>query len=125
MTDKENNIKSMIKLIISNIDEFDSKFVTYKADSIKRLLEDTLEYIKAKEQEVEELKEQLSIEQERYTTMRPHALELADTKLKLQKEISKFKQALDEIEKYLDAQQKYFDGEDYHNLLDIINKTKG
>ena len=37
----------------------------------------------------------------------------------------KYKQALDEIEKYLDAQQKYFDGEDYHNLLDIINKTKG
>ena len=36
----------------------------------------------------------------------------------------KFKQALDEIEHYLDAQQKYFDGEDYHNLLDIINKVK-
>ena len=33
-------------------------------------------------------------------------------------------QALDEIEKYLDSQQKYFYGEDYHNLLDIINKTK-
>lgn len=39
--------------------------------------------------------------------------------------VNKYKQALDEIEKYLDAQQKYFDGEDYHNLLDIINKTKG
>ena len=36
----------------------------------------------------------------------------------------KYKQALDEIEKYLDTQQKYFDGEDYHNLLDIINKAK-
>lgn len=36
----------------------------------------------------------------------------------------RYKQALDEIEKYLDAQQKYFDGEDYHNLLDIINKAK-
>ena len=36
----------------------------------------------------------------------------------------KYKQALDEIEKYLDEQQKYFDGEDYHNLLDIINKVK-
>ena len=35
-----------------------------------------------------------------------------------------YKQALDEIEKYLDAQQKYFDGEDYHNLLDIINKAR-
>lgn len=36
----------------------------------------------------------------------------------------KYKQALDEIEKYLDAQQKYFDGEDYHNLLDIIDEVK-
>lgn len=36
----------------------------------------------------------------------------------------KYKQALDEIEHYLDAQQKYFDGEDYHNLLDIINKAR-
>ena len=36
----------------------------------------------------------------------------------------KYKQALDEIEKYLDEQQKYFDGEDYHNLLDIINEVK-
>ena len=36
----------------------------------------------------------------------------------------KYKQTLDEIEEYLDTQQKYFDGEDYHNLLDIINKVK-
>ena len=39
-------------------------------------------------------------------------------------ECEKYKQALDEIEKYLDVQQQFFDGEDYHNLLDIINKTK-
>lgn len=36
-----------------------------------------------------------------------------------------YRKALEEIEEYLDAQQKYFDGEDYHNLLDIINKAKG
>lgn len=39
-------------------------------------------------------------------------------------QLKRKEQALDEIEKYLDAQQKYFDGEDYHNLLDIIDKTK-
>ena len=38
--------------------------------------------------------------------------------------IDNYKQAIDEIEKYLDAQQQYLDGEDYHNLLDIINKAK-
>ena len=43
----------------------------------------------------------------------------------LQEELQAKEQALDEIEKYLDAQQKYFDGENYHNLLDIINKVKG
>ena len=41
-----------------------------------------------------------------------------------EKECEKYEQALNEIEKYLDAQQKYFDGEDYHNLLDIINNAK-
>ena len=40
------------------------------------------------------------------------------------KQLKRKEQALNEIEKYLDAQQKYFDGEDYHNLLDIINKVK-
>ena len=40
------------------------------------------------------------------------------------KQLKRKEQALDEIEKYLDAQQKYFDSEDYHNLLDIINKAK-
>lgn len=39
--------------------------------------------------------------------------------------VDEYKKALEEIEEYLDAQQKYFDGEDYHNLLDIINKARG
>lgn len=38
--------------------------------------------------------------------------------------LQNYMRALDEIERYLDAQQKYFDGEDYHNLLDIINEVK-
>lgn len=55
MTDKKNDIKLMLQVLIDNIDEFGSKFVTYKADSMKDLLENTLEYIKNKEQECEEL----------------------------------------------------------------------
>ena len=38
--------------------------------------------------------------------------------------LQNYMRALDEIERYLDAQQKYFDGEDYHNLLDIINEAR-
>ena len=57
MTNKEENIKSRLKLLIDNIDEFGHKFVTYKAESMKSLLKDTLEYINNKEQECEELQE--------------------------------------------------------------------
>ncbi len=60
MTNKEENIKSRLKLLINNIDEFDSKFVTYKAESMKSLLKDTLEYINNKEQECEELRGRLN-----------------------------------------------------------------
>lgn len=63
--------------------------------------------------------DQLEIDVERATK------ELQEENETLKQEVNKYKQALDEIEKYLDAQQKYFDGEDYHNLLDIINKVKG
>lgn len=55
MTDKKNDIKLMLQVLIDNIDEFGPKFVTYKADSMKDLLENTLEYIKDKEQECKEL----------------------------------------------------------------------
>ncbi len=57
--------------------------------------------------------------------------ELKDKIKKLRKNLAleieindRYRKALEEIEEYLDAQQKYFDGEDYHNLLDIINKAK-
>ena len=50
--------------------------------------------------------------------------QVCDCRPGILKENNKYRQALDEIEKYLDEQQKYFDGEDYHNLLDIINKVK-
>lgn len=57
MANKEKNIKLRIELLINNIDEFDSKFVTYKAELIKTLLQSTLQFIKDQEQECEELKE--------------------------------------------------------------------
>ena len=63
-------------------------------------------------------RDQLSIDVERATK------ELQEENETLKQEVNTLGQALDEIEKYLDAQQKYFDGEDYHNLLDIINKVK-
>lgn len=114
--------------------------------------------IETKEQECEELKEQLERKEESYQKLLKksnkyihdlvdeNVADLSDLARQLQaerkkvKELEKiqlgycqgenlfnlyqYKQAFDEIEKYLDIQQKYFDGEDYHNLLDIINKAK-
>lgn len=77
--------------------------------------------LKRLEQEKAEIKKYLGISDK---TIIQRLEELQEFKDKLKISEYNYKQALDEIEKYLDAQQKYFDGEDYHNLLDIINKAK-
>lgn len=83
---------------------------------------------KRKEHECEELRKEKA-EIKKYLGISDKTIiqrleELQEFKDKLKISEYKYKQALDEIEKYLDAQQKYFDGEDYHNLLDIINEVK-
>lgn len=60
MINKENDIKPRIELLTANIDEFDTKFVTYKADSMKQLLQNTLEFIKDKQQECEKYEQALN-----------------------------------------------------------------
>ena len=74
---------------------------------IYRIANELQERLKRKEQEVKELN-------------------LVNKRLgaELCGKLQNYMRALDEIEKYLDVQQKYFDGEDYHNLLDIINEAK-
>ena len=94
MADKQKDIKSMIELIISNIDEFDSKFVTYKAESMKELLENTLEYIKDKEQECKQLKKRLE-QQEALTETYKVCYRAKHNDVK--DRFIKYKQILDEI----------------------------
>lgn len=119
MTDKE--------IIIDDVDisgcEYCLKMTKYRCtiqrDVYKCLCEENpnchYKQLKRKEQEVKELKEQLSIEQERYTTIRPHAIELADTKLKLQKEVNKYKQIFDEIKEDI---SEYIKTPDFFEELD-------
>ena len=76
--------------------------------------------LKRKEQEYEMLKE----DRERWKSNFNGKVSAIEELLQQLDQLKRKEQALDEIEKYLDAQQKYFDGEDYHNLLDIINKVK-
>ncbi len=80
--------------------------------------------LKHQEQKNENLNE-VTIEQRKENTELTIKLgEMINRGGELCEELQKYKQTIDEIEKYLDAQQKYFDGEDYHNLLAIINKVK-
>lgn len=91
MANKEKNIKSRIELLINNIDELDSRFVTYKAELIKTLLQSILQFIKDQEQECEELKEQLN--QAKYLS--EGALQLYSERQNI-----KYKQTLDEVEEF-------------------------
>ena len=95
---------------------------------IYRIANELQEQLNRKEEECEKLYIQLKTDEEYHkeeeNTLRKIIKNKEERNIELYKENKKYKQALDEIEKYLDAQQKYFDGEDYHNLLDIIDKAK-
>ena len=95
---------------------------------IYRIANKLQEQLKRKEEECEKLYIQLKTDEEYHkeeeNTLRKIIKNKEERNIELYKENKKYKQALDEIEKYLDAQQKYFDGEDYHNLLNIIDEVK-
>lgn len=125
MINKETDIKPMIELIISNIDEFSSKFVTYKAESMKLLLQNTLEYIEQKEEECERLKEWQEANQPTGICETCTAKSVEDK--------YKYKKAIEEIEEGLipicESCRKYYYNQhcedcDTGVIKDIINKTK-
>lgn len=51
--------KKDIESLIENIDEFKEKYVTYRTKTLRTILVKTLDYIKRKEQECEELEQTL------------------------------------------------------------------
>ena len=117
MTDKEKIIDGV------DVSEWTDEEVRYKFEkhspkAIRQIAFDLYKQFKRKEQECEQLKEELK-------ECRIGIKDMSIESTEICKISEKYKRALDEIKKYLDTQQKYFDGEDYHNLLDIINKTKG
>lgn len=123
MTDKEKNIKSMIKSRIANIDELGSKFVRYKTKSIKKLLENILEYIENKEQDCKNLKEELRC-------CRRSIKAISIERTEICKNFQKYKQALDEIENYVrdnsdfDKSDKLTSNTGAYDILEIINVAK-
>lgn len=155
MADNKNNVKLKLKLLIANIDEFGQKFVTYKAESIKELLENTLKYIKDKEQGCEEYADKVEYihaflkDPHNYGSFKPmwgsfllhwlfnenlgdffpqEVYEMTDTITEKEKQIIKYKQALDEIEYQVRELFLGVENKDRPycgNILDIINKTKG
>lgn len=117
------NTKKNIENLINNIDEFNAKYITYRAQSLRTILVGALDYIGQKEQECEEI----NLTNER----------LIAEKYVMNEGILKYKQALDEIEKIANKQRK-FDltgktplapainevGGDFIDILDIINEVK-
>lgn len=117
------DIKKDIENLIEGIDEFNEKYITYRAQTLRTILLEALDYIGQKEQECEALKG------ENFTFV-----DLIKTQEEL---INKYEQSLDEIEKIANKQRK-FDlrgktpltpvinevGEDFIDILDIIKETK-
>lgn len=98
---QKDNIKSMIELLISNIDEFGCKFVTYKAESMKELLENTLEYIKDKEQELDSMDKVYKALSKEYSITFDKENDLYEEVIKLKKEREEKLYQIDQIcEKY-------------------------
>lgn len=113
--------KKDIEDLIEGIDEFDNKYITYRAQTLRTILTETLMYIEQKEQECENLAS-------------------ANKRLgaDLCGQLQNHMRALDEIEKIANKQRK-FDltgktpltpvinevGGDFIDILDIIDKVQG
>lgn len=61
--------KKDIEDLIENIDEFKEKYVTYRSKTLRTILVKTLDYIKRKEQECEELKRKIKYMEEYIKTV--------------------------------------------------------
>ena len=130
MTDKEKIIDGVdvsvyYQYMPRHMEDYDIDTLNYCRYHFKPCKDVDVKYcyfkqLKRKEQECEELKE----DRERWKSNFNGKVGAIEELLQQLDQLKAKEQALDEIEKYLDAQQKYFDGEDYHNLLDIINKVK-
>lgn len=119
MTNKD--VKKNIKDLLEGIDEFDNKYITYRAQTLRTILTETLMYIEQKEQECEKLAS-------------------ANKRLgaDLCGQLQNHMRALDEIEKIANKQRK-FDltgktpltpvinevGGDFIDILDIIDNVQG
>lgn len=53
-------IKKNIESLINGIDEFSSKYITYNAKSLQKVLEKILNYVEHKEQECEKINQALN-----------------------------------------------------------------
>lgn len=103
------DVKKTIKDLLEGIDEFDSKYMTYKSKTHREFLEKTLNYIKHKEQECENLNSD-----NRYFVNQIIALEtLTD----------EYEQAFNEIEKYCKKCNLKVDFTTC-DILDIIDTVK-
>lgn len=118
------NVKKNIENLIEGFDEFDSKYVTYNSKVLRTILEETLSYIKRKEQECKNLEEELR-------GCRIGIKDISIENTEICKISEKYKRVLDEIEKFAQdiANTKEWINCTYNalkaeSILVIINKAK-
>lgn len=118
----DEDVKKTIEDLLEGIDEFDSKYMTYKSKTHREFLKKTLNYIKHKEQEYEALKDEIAFGSNGKLSDEIRALIFKN----LNAENLKYKQALDEIEKLISGEVILWDEVDKMTtqILNIINKVK-
>lgn len=99
------NIKKDIESLIGGIDEFNEKYVTYRAQTLRTILIETLDYIKLKEEELQSQRDFITQEQRKIYCVAYDKDCETDNECKQKncvfKDRLKYKQAFDEIEKVL------------------------
>ena len=89
------NVKKNIENLIEGFDEFNSKYITYNAKVLRTILEETLSYIKQKEQECEELKKKKEENEKFYLTKYANKDSYC---LELEHERNEYKHTLDDLQ---------------------------
>ena len=112
--------KKDIENLIEDIDEFKEKYITYRTKTLRTILVKTLDYIKRKERECDELKEKVKeLRQGWINCDKERNLQKANSEFN-QRVINRYKQALIEIEEITEEDFNRTCGEAYAGQLKQI-----
>lgn len=112
--------KKDIENLIEDIDEFKEKYVTYRTKTLRTILVKTLDYIKRKEEECEELKEKVKeLRQGWINCDKERNLQEANSEFR-QRVINRYKQTLSNIKNIAEEDFNHTCWETYAGQLEQI-----